>query len=471
MTKKTLTAIAALAAVVILTAAYFGIQAWRRANPPPSPWDSFVFEGSPLLADFDAAKINRIENFTQAYALTRDGEGDWILVSENVNADKINISQTSISGRLWIYSNILSESLIEENPDDISIFGLDNPLGHVLIGDSDGKTVEFIIGNINPSRTAYYVMLAGQPEVYTISPYITGNLNFSLDSIRERELLRYMEPDSVSHFILEYRPGDNFYEKGSLEVTLRSEENPFISFYCSYLLNSPYAGTYGVDQNGFIKLMESLTYLELIEYVDDDPSSLETYGLDRPGRIYVNSDTGVFEMLYGRTEAGLRYAKFPDGNSVFTVDGLSPILDTAPFSLMDKFILIHDIDDIDRFTVTTEGRTLTGAIQGKGDDAIFHFNGRRASAREFRIFYQNNIGLLIDAELTGPETRGEGADILIEYFFNNPAGFRTSVRLIPHNRDFYVVEKQGIREFLLARTQVRRIFDSADNMVYADAPF
>ena len=475
MRKKNITLITAIAAVILLAAAYFGIQAYRKANPVSQPQISTprLFD-SPMLARFDSDKINRIENFNQGFALVKNGE-HWVLVSDTFNPNHIRISQTSIMDRLWIYSSIWSESLIDENPPDISIFGFDNPLGHMLFADSDGNTAEFIIGSMNPARTAYYVMLAGQSEIYTLSEYLTENINLGIDDIRDRDLFRSLELEFVIDFLIEYRPGDNFYEQRRLEITRKFEEDdPYISTYSEFLVTSPYTGTYGADSNTFWRFLESLRFVEIEEFIDDNPSSLAAYGLNNPGRIFVNSASGTFEMLYGRREGDLYYAKFVNSNAVFTVNGLDSILNTAPFSLIDKFILLHHVDHIDRFSVTAEGRTLTGTIQGTGDDVIFHLNSRRASVREFRLFYQTVIGLLKDAELTGTIARTVSQDtasreqVLIEYWHNTPQGLRTYIRLIPYNRDFYLIEKQGLGEFLLARTQVRRIFDIADNMVYLE---
>jgi hypothetical protein len=39
--------------------------------------------------------------------------------------------------------------------------------------------------------------------------------------------------------------------------------------------------------------------------------------------------------------------------------------------------------------------------------------------------------------------------------------------LIPYNRDFYILNIDGITEFLISRAQVRKIFDAADSMEYA----
>ena len=473
MTKKNITIIAALSAVVLLTAAYFGFEAYRRANPPPSPWDSFDFETPPVIASFEFDKINRIENILQGFSLVRDGE-NWVLVSDSINTDNINISQDMILNRLWYFSNIWSEALIDEDPQDISIFGLDDPTGRVFIGDSDGNTAEIIIGNMNPSRNAFYVMLAGQQEVYTLSSFLAQNINLGINDLRSRELLGNLAMEYTTNFVIEYRPGDYFFDRRRMEMIVKAEDNPYVSSFTEFMMIAPYAGSYGVDSNVFWRVLESMLQIEVTGFADDSPSSLAPYGLDNPGRIYVNSATGSFEIFYGRSEGDLRYAKFPDNSAVLLVSGLESIINTSPFELMDKFVLLHHIDNIDSFAVTTEGRTLTGTIDGQGDDIIVHLNGRRASVREFRGFYQAVIGLLKDTELSRTITSTVTPDaasreqILIEYWHNTPPGLHSSVRLIPYNRDFYLIEKQGVSEFLIARTQVRRIFESAENMVYLE---
>ena len=221
-----------------------------------------------------------------------------------------------------------------------------------------------------------------------------------------------------------------------------------------------------MDSERFGNLLESLMQIQIHEFVDDAPASLAAYGLDNPGRVIAEGPGERLELLYGRSEYGLRYAMLAGDSSVFTIEGFEDLTTVTPFQLMDKFAYIFNIDNVDAFTVSGDGRTLEAAIQGTGDDATFHLNGRWASDREFRQFYQTVIGLLIDAQLTGPPERGEGTDIVIEYRLNTPQGERASLRLIPFNRDFYILEKEGQREFLIARTQVRRIFDNADSMVY-----
>ena len=465
MTRKTITIIIVLAAIPVLIGGYFGAQAWIKAHPKYT-FDYSNFPESPKLTDFDSSKMNRIENITEGFALERRS-GNWELVSAKVPVNKVKIDSSLISNRLWSMASIWAESLVEEEPADISIYGLDNPRGRVLLGDTDGKKVEFIIGNYTPTRTSHYVMLAGKPEVYSLSTYSTNNLFFTLDSIRNKDLAAYLDPRMITRFTLTSRQEDQ-PGKGVIDIVPKTQEDVWMTSFTSFIMNSPYSEKLGVDSEKFGGILEAIQYLQILEFVDDDPSSLAPYGLDKPGRLYFETPDGSLDILYGKGEYGARYAKYSGVDSVFLLEGLDPIISPMPFSLIDKFAMIHNIDNVSSFTVTWEGRSLFASIDGKGEDAKFHLNGRRCADSEFRKYYQAVIGLLIDAELKDTYVRGEGTDLYVEYQMNTPPGVTTSVRLVPFNRDFFVLERRGVRQFMIARTQVREIFAKADSMVYLD---
>ena len=468
MTRKTITSIAALAAVALLIGGYFGAQAWIKAHPKPSPYNFGNYPESPRLTEFDSSKITRIENVSEGFAVERR-DGNWVLVSAgDAPVERIKIEQGMISNKLWSISSIWAESLVDENPEDLSVFGLDNPKGRAIISDSDGNHAEFIFGNFTPSRTSYYIMMAGEPSVYTLSSYSADILLFSLDSIRDKSLLTSFDPSALSRLILEPRPEDNLSWKGRIDISPKDEKDYLVTAFTSYVMTAPYSTMLGVDSEKFSNLLQSLVQIQIREFVDDNPASLAPYGLDKPGRLHAESPEETLDLLYGKSENGLRYAMVPGENSVFTLEGFEPVVGATPFSLMDKFAYIFNIDNVDSLKVTADGRTLEATIQGKGDEAVFHLNGRKTADKEFRAFYQAVIGLLIDAENTGPPARGDGTDLVVEYRLNTPPGAQASLRLVPYNRDFYVLEKEGASEFLIARTQARRIFETADSMVYID---
>ena len=481
MTRRTIIIIISLAIVAVLaggsiflnspspTPSYSEKTWFDHLFPKKSPYDFSNYPESPRLTEFDSNKLNRIENRKEGYSLLKEGDV-WKLTAAEVPVNRVKLEQSMISGKLWSISNIWAEQVIEEYPDDISIYGLDQPYGEVLIGDSEGKSIVIILGNLTPSRTSRYIMVAGKPDVYTLSTYSIDNMLFSLDSIRNKNLASYLDPQAITRFTLEPRPDSNFYSRGKIDIAIRDSSHYTVNTFTSFVMNSPFRNVCGVDSEKFGAILEAMQYLQIREYVDDDPATYAPYGLDKPGSVYFETPDGTLDFQFGKSENGAYYAKYPDDPAVFLLDGLDPIVNPDPFALIDKFAMIYNIDNVDNFTVTGDGRTLLATIDGKGDDAIFRLNGRRTADKEFRLFYQAVIGLLIDAEYSGPPNppRGDGTDWVIQYSLNNPAGITAVIKLIPYNRDFYILERDGSQEFMIARTQARKIFETADKMVYLE---
>ena len=197
---------------------------------------------------------------------------------------------------------------------------------------------------------------------------------------------------------------------------------------------------------------------------------------DKPARFFIETAGASLDLLVGNQIDGNRYAKLAAAPGVFTVSGLEPIINIKPFTLVDKFAFLIDIDSVARLSISGGERPLSADFQGEGDEAVYFLDGKKAETRSFKDFYQTVIGLLADAEY--PQTPGQNsaqspAEIgelnegyRIEYRLNTPPGERMSITLTPYNRDFYALNQDGATEFLISRSQVRNIFDAAEKVVF-----
>jgi len=210
-----------------------------------------------------------------------------------------------------------------------------------------------------------------------------------------------------------------------------------------------------------------LANLAIEDFISDDPPSLTPFGLDRATRVFLQTGPRVLDLLIGNEAGGSHYAKLSGAPGVFTLAGMHNVINARPFDLIDKFPILVHIDTVDSLTVTSSERRFTANFEGAGHNAIFYLNGRRAEERSFRSFYQAVIGLLVDADYLSPgrlpETYGA---INIEFLLHSPAGERVSITLLPYNRDFYILRQNGVTEFLISRSQVHRIFQTADAVVF-----
>jgi hypothetical protein len=461
MKKKSITLIIAAAVVAALVGGYYGSRAWIKAHPKPSSVSPYFAEDTPRLTDFDSSKIVKIELPAAGFTL-ESNNGLWEVPLRG--GVKIAIDQSAVSNKLWSIASLWAESIIEEEPADLQQYGLDEPQSRAIITDSDGKKAELFFGSMTPTHSSYYVQTTDDKAVYTVSNYSAENFLFTLDSIRDRSLF-YLEAEPViRRFLLDPGSGGK-----TIDIVPRPDDAYLVSNFSQNMLVSPYILRRGVASDKFTPFLEPLQYLEINEFIDDNPASLAPYGLDKPGRLFIDIETATLDLLFGRDGDGVLYVKRPGEPGVFTVNGLDQIVSMKPFEIADKFILIYNIDNVDTFTVSGEGRTLIADVKGTGDEAEFFLNGKRTADKEFRTYYQAVIGLLADSEYPGDSGKTDsGPGIRIEFSLRDPSGAKPSVTLVPYNRDFYQTTQNGVTEFVVSRSQVRNIFETADKMVYAE---
>ena len=460
MTRKTKKIIIILGALVLLGGAYYGstVYRYRQLTRGVEPLSS-----QPRLGNMEWRELVRIE--TPDLILERTGDIWELVYLAGGIPPGIELDQREIQGMLFPLSNMWIDRTVDEEPEDISIFGFDNPSSHVILTDSFGNTVEYIRGDMAPTRLHYFVMQKGDPAVYAVPSFHGGLMRFPLDSIRLRSLFPHFELNTVTHLWLE-SPDTPF------EIIARPVDAPphMFSPFASHIMISPYSHPWGVNMEALQNFLIPFVNLSIADFIDDNPSSLAPFGLDRATRVFLQTRTRnldlSLDLLIGNEINGRHFAKLPDAPGVFTLNGMESVINTRPFPLIDKFPILINIDFVDRLTISGGERLLTADIEGTGPSAIFHLNGRKAEERSFRVFYQSVIGLLVDAEYTGAGSLQNNGAVTIEFLLNSPAGERVTITLYPYNRDFYVLRQNGAREFFISRNQVRRIFETADAVVF-----
>ena len=459
MSRKIKTLIISLGVLVLLGGGYYGSTIYKKKKDAVPPYSNTP---SIRLGNLESSKLVKIE--VPGIVLEKKGNV-WELVSLKGSPPPagIELDQSQISNMTYSMASIFIDRIVDEEPADLSVYGLDKPSTQSAVTDSDGKTVHYILGDMTPARTSYYIMEGGDPKVYIVSSYYGDNLHFSLDRIRIRSLF----PDFDATMLTGLRLGSSTL----IDISLKPKSaRPYLaSSFSTLVMTSPYKLPRGVDGEALDKLIAPLKNLEIADFIDDNPSSLSSYGLDKPFRISLRTVDASLDLLVGNQIDGKFYAKLPNAPGVFTLNGLDPIVNVKTFPLIDKFALLMHIDKVDHLSITGGERPLSADFQGKGDDAIFFLDGKQVQDKSFRTWYQAVIGLLSDAEYPGPTQNPEGDGnriIAIDFQLNTPPGEQASITLIPYNRDFYALLQEGTMEFLISRNQVRRIWETADSMVF-----
>jgi hypothetical protein len=177
-----------------------GILYWSEYHKPGEDSAKASADAPPAILKLDASAITRLDikkKDEKHIILTKAESGKWqITAPQPFGAD-----QTVVSGILSTLSSLDSQRVVEDKAADPKPYGLDPPVLQLNIAEKDNKVQKLLIGDDTPTGGAAYVMLAGDPRVFTVATYATTAADKSLNDLRDKRLLT-VNPDKISRIEL-----------------------------------------------------------------------------------------------------------------------------------------------------------------------------------------------------------------------------------------------------------------------------
>ena len=205
---------------------------------------------------------------------------------------------------MYTVSSVMATSRIEEDPKDLSDYGLDDPSFTMTVRFTDGDSTTVYVGNQAPVQNYYYANTDKDSTVYTIGGYLTGLMSRQPYEYRDIDSFpTYSEKEdiytSIDHFRVTRRDGV------SIEIWLDpdySMEGNISS--SSYMMTQPLVSPCNADN--VEALLENLATLNREAILGDvGADRLAEYGLDRPARIFLEDDLGnQLELVVGTAGEG-----------------------------------------------------------------------------------------------------------------------------------------------------------------------
>jgi hypothetical protein len=166
--------------------AILGGYAWW-ANRHPTSDKSPEDKNSPKILTLAADQITGIKLIrtgADTVVLTKSGDKWQITAPQELPADS-----DAVNGLTGAVAPLTSDRLIEEKPQSLAPFGLDQPVSEVDITTKDGQTRKLLFGSDTVSGSDTYAKLANDPKVYTIASYTKSSLDKSLNDLRDKRLM------------------------------------------------------------------------------------------------------------------------------------------------------------------------------------------------------------------------------------------------------------------------------------------
>ncbi len=383
----------------------------------------------------------------------------------------VDLSQTSVEDLARTFSALSADVLVEEDPKDLSIYGLADPAARAEALLNDGKKVVLLLGDHTASGT-YYLMKEGDPKVYTVLKYHGDRLKYAFADFRNK-LLASIDLTDMQYMYLS--------KEGQKEIEIitkdeQAEDQPTYGLGV-YSLVKPFNIPRGIDLSKLSNVFSKATGLKIQEFVDDDPDDLSGYGLDEPKMHFILKDSkNTLDIYFGDTVDDSIYVKKADSDSVYKV-ALSDIsfMDAKLIDFMERFAFIVSIDDVDKVVVEGRGRTYTLSMkretkkadkEDEKDEVVttYFLDGVEKPEDEFKDAYQALIAVLVDAT---QENRADGEpEIRFTYYLNKGPDRVQVVEFYPYDKDFYALVRNGDRdsEFLVARNRMDSVYKQLENL-------
>jgi|GEM_PF-1854505 len=264
------------AAAVVLTAVFFVVDHFTKKKE-----EEANIGAAKVLFSFDGSLTKRItiDNEDGHFAFDWDAQNAvWQLVS----TEQFHINTYAISAVCNYFCSLSSQKTVAFDCENPSIYGFDNPVTIQVYTSETGDNDPYVlyVGNNTPTYDAYYVMVGGSNDVYTID-YTSGSyFCLSKDTIKNTFLFDTYSTE-VEYYKLE-RDGNVILE------LLRNAD-------ASWNLLDP-AGMTLLKAN-IDNLMDTLVRVKVASFVEENPSDLAQYGLDQPHtKLFVRGTYGTSDM-------------------------------------------------------------------------------------------------------------------------------------------------------------------------------
>lgn len=414
-----------------------------------------------------------LNNHGQTVTLKQSNK-KWVVDTK----DNFQWDHSSIQAVVNSFTSFSAQREVEKNPKNLKEFGLDPPKATAVATLTNGKKIQLDIGTQTPTGSGFYVRKAGEKPLYVAAGYSVSPLLSTLNALRNTQL------PSINTQKLTYMKITHGGTTIAIQPIPKNAPLANVSF-SNFEMVQPYKQPHAVDGSKLGKILKSFpSYLTIQSFVNDHPTNLAQYGLaPAKATLLMKDNKNTLDIELGNTlKNGNMYAKLPGKPSVFTVSAsnFDPLLKLKPFDVVDKFLLIPNIDHVNSFTIKTPKTTYTAEIKrtkpagGKSQKNAktktdYLLDGKTVKEAHFKSFYQNVIGLLADSPNPKPNIPFK-PEMSVTFHLNIGSQRTYTEYFVPYNRDFYAVFINGSSTMLLDRNQVKKMITSAQDVLAGKNP-
>lgn len=360
---------------------------------------SLVYDKNP----HDISKLE-ISNEHGTYEVVRAGEGDdavWTIV-ELAN---LPMSSANMGNLLENAASVTAQQTVVESAEDLSIYGLAEPLSTVTATFSDsGNTVKkLLIGNLTPNGNMHYAMVEGDSKVYTIlnsklncflenKYYVLNKIIYTAKAAADENdttdytrinKITIKRPDIDYDFVIEY------------DVRL-DDDSIMIANSSSYVVTSPVFRELNPETSATV--MDGIFGLTASDFgiLNPNEEDFAACGITEPAAEVLFEINGgdtvhltIGNECFDEDGAKLGRYVYVDGAAIIYIfdESSLPWLNVTPLDITTTMFTSNYIYDVNSIDISG-GINMSFTMTGGADDFAVKLDGNDADADEFKNLYQ-----------------------------------------------------------------------------------
>ena len=476
-----------IVSLLLALAALIGVYVWF-GNYKTASDNAEVTDSTIDLVAVDTTQISSLHYVKDDADLTLvRKEGAWISEEDPerpMNQDYVQKMEDAIA-------DIKAERIIMEKPDNLADYGLKEPTAYLQATMADGTAVTVQIGAVAGDNDGYYGLVNDDGIVYLL-PSDTGvALKYNDTQMTAVAKDPSITAANINHISIENRDGEDYELKNTDDNKL---DNSGSNLY-SWEILKPYGEGYTADSTKITDVQSNYTSFSYQSCVDYKGEELSKYGLEDPVAIIAlkytverteklekaetDPDTGeeITEKTYqdpyeykvyvgNLDEEGNYYVRVDGSNSVYTIaaDTIDKMIKIDVFSLMNPYVLIPAIDNVDQIvmkcgeTTDTMDIKYTTSTNDNGEDesvATYYYNDKKVDETAFKSLYQSMVSITYDNEIT-QDVKEESVTpyMTISYHIVGDNEQTVTASFLPYNDSFYIIKKADGAHFFADKRAV-----------------
>ncbi|MCL2421121.1 MAG: DUF4340 domain-containing protein [Defluviitaleaceae bacterium] len=473
MTKKLISLGLAIALIGGLAAVYFGIEA-RNEREAIAAAEAAAADDTPSF------HVLRLVEQSEGEMIRATFEGDGYAFTIEADLDEDNRVT-------WLYAddhNVLLEQGDTRNmmrdvfvltAADMLMEAVDNPaefgIGRVVATGyfRDGSRVVIRVGAMTPDHGQFYAMIDGDPALYLLNA-LTGNRL----SQRLEDLVDNMRPnvDANTLIHLYIRERDNAAMVFGWDGTDEELAETVAQFGGAWItMEEPFPGRNFNTTIFEMRVLEPFQEFAPGEMVEMFPEDLARFGLDDPLLEFAMLDVmgGGFHLLFGNYHDDEHiYVMYADRPHVWLTESrfISGFLGLNPFSLIDRFVLLQNIIEVDRITIQSAARgsheIVINNFQDEDERDLIDpvVDGQNVQEAAFRRFYQSLIAIGYEQEIDEIEEPGSPVITVVYYLLEAEP---VTIEFFSFDSNFYAVRRYpNPVQFVASQLSVDAMFETLE---------